>query len=144
MAIRYKRKVGSYLVLAMEGDFSIWDVSTMDEAFQTLTDNYIHYIAFDFSDVGSIHASILVPLLKLSATVRQFGGNIALCALPSTDQLILSVIKYDPAFQFYKSLESFIQAQSNSTSSRDEGEDGGEAVDSTPLESDSNFPPPLL
>lgn len=112
MAIKYVNQVGDYFLLAVEGDFSVWDVNPLEEAFGTIAENNAQFIAVDFSKACAIHTSILGPLIKLQRTLQSTGGRLSLCALPADIRFILSTVKLEQGFNFLNSISDLNQLES--------------------------------
>jgi anti-anti-sigma regulatory factor len=106
MAIKYNNQINDYLVLSIEGVFTIWDVNVLEEAFSTIAENNALYIAVDFSKTETVHTAIIGPLLKLKRTIAPLGGRIVLCAFPPDLRFIMTIIKSDCEFTFLASIQA--------------------------------------
>ena len=106
MPINYlPQKIGDFIILSIDNDFTVSDVNQLDAAFAVLAKKNSFFVALDFSKASSVHTAIMVPLLKMCTTVAPAGGKVILVALPSDIRFFLSVVSFENQFEYLKSID---------------------------------------
>jgi anti-anti-sigma factor len=108
------RRADEVLVARIGGCRALFDERTIRKVRENLSQLAstpgVRWLVIDFRDVTQFGSGLLAVLIDLDSTIKQTGGNLALCGLGTHLERVFQVTKLDQKFSIYADEESALRS----------------------------------